>query len=172
MEIISSLGVHWTSLLAQFINFGILAFVLTKLVYKPLMKALEDREQVIKQIGENSQKTESLLEDAKEKQEIVLAEARKHADKIIKEAEVASKTLRENLLSEAKKDADKLIKEGTRKLQEDQDKFYANLKKELVELVSLGIEKTVGKYITADAQSKLKEEALSSALSLKDTLKK
>jgi F-type H+-transporting ATPase subunit b len=62
MEILSSLGVHWTSLLAQIVNFGILAFVLTKLVYKPLIKSLEDREQVIKQIGENSQKTESLLE--------------------------------------------------------------------------------------------------------------
>jgi F-type H+-transporting ATPase subunit b len=172
MEIISSLGVHWTSLLAQFINFGILFFVLTKLVYKPMMKALNDREQVIKQIGENSQKTESLLQDAEEKQEAVLAEARKHADKIIKEAESASKTLRENLLSEAKKDAEKLMKEGARKLAEDQDKFYANLKKELVELISLGVEKTVGKYITPEAQSKLKEEALSSALSLKDTLKK
>ena len=163
-SLFSSLGIEWKMLLAQIINFGILAFVLTKLVYKPLMKALEDREQTIKKISEDSSKVDEVLREAEEKQNTILEEARKHGEKINKESETSASNLKKSILDEAKADAERIIKTGQKKLEEDQQKFYAGLKTELVGLVNAGIEQTVSKYIDKDAETKLKQEALSKAL--------
>lgn len=154
-------------LLAQVINFGILVFVLTKLVYKPLMKAVDDRERTIKKISADSSKVDEVLKDAELKQEEILKEARTRGEKILKESEASAATLKKDILESAKKDAEKIISNGQKKLEEDQQKFYAGLKQELVGLVSAGIEQTVGKYIDKDAEMKLKEEALAKALTMK-----
>lgn len=166
-SLFSSLGIEWGKLIAQMVNFAILAFVLTKLVYNPLLKALEDREKTIKKISDDSSSSEKTLEEARIKQEEILNEARKQSANIIKESENQASSLRQSLLEQAKKDADKIIIEGEKRLIEEKDKFYADLRNELVGLVSTGIEKTVGGYITKEAETKLKEEALSHALSLK-----
>lgn len=164
MEILSSFGIHWTSFVAQIINFGILVFVLSKLVYKPLMNALAEREKVIKKLSEDSSKAENLAEESALKQKEILDEARKQADKIIKSAEASSETLRRNLTDEAKKESEKIIKEGEKKIKEEQDRFYAGLKEELAGLVATGIEKTVGKYVTKEINHKLVEEALTASV--------
>ncbi len=164
MEILSSFGIHWTSLVAQIINFGLLVFILTKLVYKPLLNALADREKVIKKLAEDSSSAEKMAQDANVKQKEVLDEARDSAKKIIKETEIQVEKLRITLTEEAKKEADKIIKDGERRVKEEQNKFNASLRAELVSLVAVGIEKTVGKYIDKSVNEKLSAEALEMSL--------
>ncbi len=154
-------------LLAQVINFAILAFVLTKLVYKPLIGALEEREATVKKISENNSSAENLLEEARTKQEEILRDARASTQKMMKQSEDAAEARAKTILDAARKDAEKIIADGAKKLDEEQKKFYSNLKAELAGLVSAGIESTVGKYITKDAEAKLKDEALAKALTLK-----
>lgn len=164
MEILSSFGIHWTSLVAQIINFGILVFILTKLVYKPLMNALAEREKVIKKLANDSSNAEKIAEESQTKQKEILDEARKEAQKIIKSTEAQVATLRQTLTDEAKKEAEKIIKDGERRVVEEQNKFNAGLRAELVSLVATGIEQTVGKYIDKDANKKLSDEALEASL--------
>jgi len=64
METLSSLGIDLKILLAQLVNFGILIFLLSKFLYKPVLKMLDQRK---KKIAESIKKAEEI-----EKKEIAI----------------------------------------------------------------------------------------------------
>ena len=166
----SSLGIEWGKILAQAINFGILAFVLFKLVYKPILKALDDREASAKKALENTSSIEEKLKEAEETSKKIIAEARTASQKMIKDTEKSAMSLKDKLSAEAKADAEKIMGSAEKKMEEERNKFYSSLKKELGEIVTLGIERTVGKYADASIQKKMSEDALKEAILISEKL--
>lgn len=164
MELLSSLGIEWKLIIAQIVNFGILVFILYKLVYKPLLSALDSRVAQVKEVAEKTSSIDSKLEEIKSLEEETLAEARKAGAKIIKETEEAASKLKARLESEAVAEAAKLIKEAEARIKADQDKQNASLKAEIKDLVATAIEATIGKYLNDDAKKKLADEASAEAL--------
>ena len=164
MEIFSSLGIEWKILSAQVVNFGILVFVLYKLVYKPLLKVLDDRVAEVKASEEKSSSIDSKLEEIKALEERTLAEARNRGAEIIKEAEAAALNLKVRLEKEATSAASKVVQEAEARMKAEQSKLHAELKTEMKEIVAGAIESTVGKYLDADAKQRLTEEASREAL--------
>jgi F-type H+-transporting ATPase subunit b len=158
-SLIHSLGIEWKLLIAQVVNFGILALVLIKLVYKPLIKVLDEREAMVKDAHEKSSNIESRMQEIKELEEKILAEARQNSQKLIKDAEVSAHELKNKLTEEAHLSAEKIVKEAQAKLALEQGKRDEELKKEIKSIIALAIEATVGKYIDSSAKSKLTEEA-------------
>lgn len=55
MELLNALGIDWKILLAQFVNFAVLVFVLWKFAYKPIFKFLEDRKNKIEEGIKNAE---------------------------------------------------------------------------------------------------------------------
>ncbi len=164
MEIFSSLGIEWKLLVAQIINFGILVFILYKLVYKPLLKVLDERVAMVKDAADKSSSIESKLNEIKALEESTLAESRKRGAEIIKETEAAASVLKAKLEKDATEAASKVIREAETRMKAEQDKMNAALKTEMKEIVAAAIESTVGKYLDAGAKHKLAEEASSEAL--------
>lgn len=93
-----SLGLDWKLFLAQIVNFGILFFVLSKFIYKPISKLLEERKKKIEESLLNSKKIEERLEklEVKEKE-------------VIKKAEGLALEKREELLGLAEKEKEEVI---------------------------------------------------------------
>ena len=65
-ELFSQLGIDWKLLLAQGVNFVILLVVLTKFVYKPLMKMVEARRQKIELGIRGGEMAEKIIKTAEE----------------------------------------------------------------------------------------------------------
>lgn len=158
-SLIHAFGIEWKLLIAQIINFGILAFILFKLIYKPLLKVLDERTAMVKDAEEKSSSIDSKLEEIKALEEKVLAEARKTGEKLVKDAELSAVALGKKLSEEAHSHAEKIVKEAQAKLQADQSKRDEELKKEIKNIVADAIEATVGKYIDENAKAKLTDEA-------------
>ncbi len=159
-EILSSLGVHWHSLLAQVVNFSIVAFVLYKFAIKPAIVSLDAR--VKKQeesdtAGENISKRLTEIEASKEQ---ILKEAREEGKKMLEASQKAAKESSDKLHAQANTEAEKLITETKKKLEEEREILYKDIKKEISTLVSVGIEKTIGKYVTPEVEAKIATEAL------------
>jgi F-type H+-transporting ATPase subunit b len=170
-SLIHSFGIEWKLLIAQIINFGILAFVLFKLVYKPLLKVLDERESMVRDANEKSSSIESKMEEIKALEEKVLSEARHASAKILKDAEVSATNLKNKLSEEAHGHAEKIVKEAQAKLLQEQGKRDQELKKEIKNIVADAIEATVGKYLDSDAKSKLAEEAHKETLKIESFVK-
>ncbi|MDB5204450.1 MAG: F-type H+-transporting ATPase subunit b [Candidatus Taylorbacteria bacterium] len=168
---IHSFGIEWKLLIAQIINFGILAFVLFKLVYKPLLKVLDDRTAMVKDAEEKSSSIEAKLQEIKELEEKVLAEARANGAKLLKDAEISAKELRNKLEIDAHNHAEKIVKEAEARLMADQSKRDAEIRKEIVSVVATAIEATVGKYLDSGAKQKLNDEATKETLKVESFIK-
>ena len=169
-SLLSSFGIEWKLLLAQLVNFGILVFVLWKLVYKPILKVLDDRQKAAKDAVEKESSIAAKLLETKELQAKALAEARIHGEKMIKDAEISAANLKKKLSEEASVSAQKIVSDAEARMRSEQEKFQAELKKEVVGIVASAIESTVGKYLDHGAKQKLAEEASHEALKVERIL--
>jgi len=97
--------INFSQVLFQVVNFGVIFWVLTKYLYKPVLKLLADRQEKINAglaAAEKNLKTEQASEDEKK---AILAKTRKEAAAIIKDATVESKKQADAMIKEAKEKA-------------------------------------------------------------------
>ena len=128
-----ALGLDIKLLLAQIINFGILFFVLKKILYKPVIKILDDRKKAIEESSRNSQKIEEELKNLEERKtkviETIQNEAKKDKEKLIALAQEEKK----KIIDEAKKTADAEVSKSVRKIEAAQEESLENIKKEFLD---------------------------------------
>ncbi len=159
-EIVHALGIEWKHLLAQVINFGILAFVLFKLVYKPLLKVIDERIEKTKEADLKSSSIDDKLAEIKELEKKTLDEARVMSKKILADTEKNAETLSKRLAEEADVRIKKLEEAGAKKIVEERDAFFADLKKQAVEIVAIALEKSIKENLDASTKSKITESAV------------
>lgn len=98
MELVTpSIGlVFWST-----ISFLVLMFLLTKFAWKPITKALNDRESSIEEALKSAENARKQMESLKNDNERLLNEARAERDHLLKEAS----EMKDQILAKAKKDA-------------------------------------------------------------------
>lgn len=99
MELIKNFGLDPILLAAQIVNFLIIAYVLKRFLYKPLLSLLKKRRESIDQGLEQAEEGRKLLEDALVKEKEILKKARQQAEVLLKDS-------REQALLELKKAED------------------------------------------------------------------
>lgn len=111
-----SLGLDLKILIAQVVNFVILLFVLKKLLYKPVIKLIDERNKKINDAVVNSQRIEEKLAKIEEKQKTLISDARQKADVERSEILKLAETQREKIVADAKNKAQKEIEKGIEQL--------------------------------------------------------
>lgn len=152
--ILDQLGINPLYLAAQIINFGILALVLTKFLYKPILKMLDARSKKIAEsmkAAEESIKERQTLEETKKKE---LAQARLEVEKIMAKATTEAKTMQEELIEKAKEEAKKQAEKEYAKLDErllaQQKALRLEMTKLSVDMAKKLLEKTINKSVQDD----------------------
>jgi F-type H+-transporting ATPase subunit b len=88
--------IFWTSL-----SFLILLFILGKFAWKPILNAVNDRENSIKDALKEAEKARLEMQNLKSDNEKILKEARAERDAMIKDA----REIKDSMISEAKEEA-------------------------------------------------------------------
>lgn len=117
MEFLGNLGIDVKLLVAQIINFGLLLWLLTKFIYKPIIKRIEKDEKELKQAQIQNKELEQEKEDFAEQRKKEIAEIKKRTKEIIKEAKNISQTIKKEAHTKAEKDALLLINQTKEKLE-------------------------------------------------------
>ena len=97
------------------LSFLVVLFILGKFAWKPIMKALDDREKTIadalneaerarEEIASMKSQNEDLMREAREEREVLLREAREIRDKEIADAKAKAKAEGDALLTRARED--------------------------------------------------------------------
>ncbi|GAB4141537.1 MAG: hypothetical protein Fur0024_3690 [Patescibacteria group bacterium] len=122
MEALKEIGFNLTNFVLYFINFGLVLFLLTKLLYKPIIKMLEEQEDKERKANENfrlaeeavSQSRESyenMINSAKQEAKEIISSQKSKLDEIFKKAEVDAQAEKEKILKEAREEAkDEVLK--------------------------------------------------------------
>ena len=157
-EIARTFGVDWPHLIAQIISFSIVCLVLYLLAYKPVLRMLAERRQLIAQGLANSEKIKAELAKTEAQRQEVMAQANAQATQFIEEARGAAARLREQQTQKAIAAAEQIMARAREAAAQDHTRMLAQLKQEVGRLVVQTTAAITGKILTTDDQRRLAEE--------------
>ena len=152
-------GWNWKLFLAQVISFCIVAFLLRRFAYKPILAVLEERRRKIEEGQLNADKIRKELADAEKRYQEIVAKGNADAQKMIDEARNSAAHLSERKQQEAVVAAQQIVAKAKEAAALEHDRQMQTLKRELGRLVVDTTAKVTGKVLTSDDQKRLQEEA-------------
>jgi F-type H+-transporting ATPase subunit b len=144
---------------SQVISFCIVAFLLQKFAYKPILTVLEARRQKIAEGLANAEKIKVQLAASEERVQEILSKANADAQKMIEEARASAQVLADRRSQQAIAEAEQIISKAREAIVLERQQTLAELKREVGRLVINTTAKVTGKVLTADDQKRLGDEA-------------
>lgn len=157
---IAALGLNLTSFLIQLGTFIIAFLILRKWAFKPILKILKERRDIIEQgvtLGEKMKKDEAEME---EKVQAALAKARREADGIISDASERGQSLVAEAEAKAKLKAEQILASAEERIEQDRAKLWREMESEFTSLVSDATEAVIDEKIDVKKDSALIDRAL------------
>lgn len=151
-------GVDWPHLIAQIISFCIVAFLLHRFAYKPILQVLDERRQRIAEGLANAEKIKTELARTEAARQEVLNQANAQANKLIEEARVAAGRVLETESQKAIATAEQIIAKAREAAAADHARMINELRREIGQLVVKTTAKVTGKILTLDDQKRLADE--------------
>jgi len=145
----------WTIL-----TFLLLVFVLAKFAWKPLLKMLQDREDMVRSSLEDAEKAKSELERLNEEFEAIMAKARSEAQSILADGKAAAEKVKDDIIAKSKEQANKIREDAGNQIQVEKDKAISEIKEEVVNLTLSVAEKLIQKNLSDADNKSLIEESL------------
>ena len=152
-------GWNWQLFLSQVISFSIVAILLRKFAYKPILAVLEDRRRKIEEGQLNAEKIRKELAEAEKRYQEIVGKANADAQRMIDEARESSAHLADRKQQEAIAAAEQIVAKAKEAAALEHDRQMQNLKRELGRLVIDTTAKVTGKVLTSEDQKRLQEEA-------------
>lgn len=147
-------------LLWTIITFVVLALILWKAAWKPIVKALDARAERVRsdiETAENSRiEAEKLLEEHKS----LMANAREESAKIIAQGRDEAEKLKNSIIEKANSEAQSLAEKAKKEISLAKDNALAELRQEIVVLSTEIASKIIERNLTPEDQGSLVKEAL------------
>ncbi|MCC8359576.1 MULTISPECIES: F0F1 ATP synthase subunit B [Salinimicrobium] len=145
----------------QIIILVVLIALLRKFAWKPILDALNSREQGIQDALDSAEKARKEMQNLQADNEKLLQEARLERDNMIKEA----RQIKDKMISEAKEDAqkegEKMIQQAKATIQTEKNAALADIKNQVATLSVQIAEKVVREELSTKAkQERLVEDML------------
>ena len=151
-------GVDWPHFVAQCISFCIVAALLYKFAYKPILKVLEERREKIAGSLANAEKIKQELATAQTKSQEILSSANAQGNKLIEEARASAAKVLEVESQKAIATANDIVTKARQASEAELVRMKAELRKEVGRLVVATSAKVTGGILTAEQQNRLAEE--------------
>jgi F-type H+-transporting ATPase subunit b len=156
--IAKTFGVNWQLFISQLVAFIVVALVLKKFAYKPVLDMLEQRRERIAQAEANAEKIQVELAETQTERDKVLTEANQKAEQLIADAKEAARQVGEAEGQKAVKQAEEIIRKAREATEADRDRMMAELRAEIGRLVVETTAKVSGKVLTSEDQQRLIDE--------------
>lgn len=148
--------VFWT-----LITFFILLVILKKFAWRPILGAVSEREEGIKNALASAENARIEMENLQSDNERILKEARLEREVMLKEARELKNKIIDDAKEEAKRQSDKLVRQAQETILREKKAAISDLKAEVAK-VSISIAEKVirGELSDADKQEKLVKSML------------
>lgn len=157
MEILDQFGVNPLLLAAQVVNFLILLFILKKLLYKPILKVLEERKKRIEDSLKNAEEIERKLLLTEEEKEKILAKTSAQAQKMLDETKKEIEIMKLEGKQQTEGMVEDMLRKGQQSLKMEKEKMMNDAKAEITDLVIALFNKVTGKSLTKEDQRRIVE---------------
>lgn len=156
-ETIKQFGVQWTLLLASFLNFFILLYLMKRFLYKPVLKVLDERRAIIAKSLEDAKQIEEDKRRTEERLAASMRLANEQALKTLEQAKSAAAKAKAELIAEAETQAKQLIARAKEEIGQEREEAAKALRLEAANLITAAMEKITGDSNGARDEKMLKE---------------
>ncbi len=134
-ELLAKLGIHWTQLLAQIVNFAIVAGALTYFLYHPLLDVIEERQKRIRKSLEDAERIARQREELDRIRTDALAKVDRETGEILTHAREDAEKLRQELLAAAHREADAVMIRARKQIEEERQKVFSEAQQKITGMI-------------------------------------
>ncbi len=128
------LGIEPIQLLTQVINFVIMVLLLSKFLYKPIMKGLDERRKKIEEGLAYTEKMKEEMEKIDKKKREATDQAKEEAKNIIDDGKKTGKSLEQEIIEKAHKEAEQIVEKGREELMSERVLMEKQLKAQTIDI--------------------------------------
>jgi F-type H+-transporting ATPase subunit b len=160
---IGALGFNLPALVAQIINFVLLLVIFRLLLYKPLLKMLDERKQRIQEGLEASDEAKARLAQTEQEVAKELDKARQQGQEQIVQAQQIAARIQEEARQSARTEGEQLLERARGEIQLERDSAIAELRREFADLTITAAERVIKEELDENKHRRLIEEVLAEA---------
>ncbi len=143
------------TMVAQIINFLLLVAILTKIAYRPILAALEERRSRIEKSLEEAEQERVMANAMKAESQEQIVAARIQARSIIDEAIALGEKSKESIEQKAREENARLLKETQEEIERNYQQALNKLRAEVAVLAVAAAEKIIEKNLDAETNTRL-----------------
>jgi F-type H+-transporting ATPase subunit b len=160
-----ALGINLPGLLTQLVSFLILFFVLTKLLYGPVSRMLEERSRRIRESLEAAEQARLDAASSVERVEQEIAAARVQGQQLITEAREAAGRVRETEEARARAYAEALRRRAAEDIRRERDAAIEDIRAEFAGLAVDAAQQVIERSLDPEAHREIIQNVLEEGLS-------
>jgi F-type H+-transporting ATPase subunit b len=149
---VDALGIEWTLLLAQIVNFGILIILLRMFLYQPVLKMLNARKERIAQSMKDAERVSAAAREAEQEKSKVLEQARREAQEIRAQATRDAEKIAQDVRGRAEQEATDIRMKAQADAAKQVELALADANKQIAELAIMATEKLLGRELANKAE--------------------
>jgi F-type H+-transporting ATPase subunit b len=142
------------------ITFLVLLGLLAKFAWRPLLRALDSRQESIRKSLDDARLAKQELERLQQESAQIIRQARVEADGIIGRSREDAERLREDLKQKARAEADAVVKNAERQISLETARALQQIRTEAVDLSVMIASKIIQRNLSKEDNERLIDEAL------------
>lgn len=154
------LGISLGLLVSQLVNFTLLAVLLYLLLYKPVLKMLNQRKERIARSMADVDAAREAAAKAQQEYDRKLAEAQRKAQEIIGQAAQTGEQAGGEIKAAALREADAIRQQAREDAAQEKAQILADVQRQIANLSMLATERVLGQALDSDLQRKLIDQFL------------
>jgi F-type H+-transporting ATPase subunit b len=147
-SVLNDFGVEKPLLLAQIVNFAIVAFLLWKFAFKPVMATIDARKKAIDDGLRYTEELKAKLEAAQQTTEAQIREAGQKSQQIVAEAQKIAREISDKQQKEAVEKANAVLTKAQAAIELEKNKMLAEARVEIARLVVATTERVLAKELS------------------------
>jgi F-type H+-transporting ATPase subunit b len=158
-KIVQDFGISLPFFLAQVLNFCLVAFILWKFAFKPVLATLDARQQKIASGLQYADEMKAKLEAVQQESVASAKRAQAEATKIIDEARKAAKEFLDKQTQESAAKAAEILTKAQQVIELEKKKMLAEARTEIARLVVAITQRVLAKELSDDERNRFNESA-------------
>ena len=155
MELLAKLGINWSLLLAQIVNFTILVGVFSFFVYKPLLAVLDSRRERIRKAMEDAAKIENQKKEIDAYRAVEMRRIDQECGVFLEKAKKEAEHMKEEILTTARREADHMLERGRRQLDEERSRVFREVQGAVTSVIVRMTERILQREFSPEDQNRL-----------------
>jgi F-type H+-transporting ATPase subunit b len=160
MQILETLGLNLPGFLWHTVNFLLLLFLLSRLLYRPVLKMLDERAERIRESLERAEQVQAQAESDEQERRAQADDARRQVQAMLTQATTMAEQVKAEARQAAQEEARRIVERAQAEATAERDQAMSELRQQVAELSILAAERVVRASLDSQTNRRLVEEFL------------